>query len=218
VLLNVNFKKYEAMQCMTIVLATTNKKKIEEMKRMFAGYDIRFVTLNSFPDCPEVLEDGKTFRANARKKACAVSKFTGYPAVADDSGLEVTALGGAPGVFSARYAGEKAKDSENVKKLLREMRPLTENRDREARFVCCVAFATPEGKVRTFTGYVKGVIGRKQKGFNGFGYDPVFYPEGHEKTFAEMSDQEKDRLSHRGKAMKKFHRYLKSTIRPQGIN
>ena len=108
---------------MTIVLATTNKKKVEEMKRMFTGYDIRFVTLNSFPGCPEVVEDGKTFRANALKKALAVSRFTGYPAVADDSGLEVRALGGAPGVFSARYAGDKAKDSENVKKLLREMRP-----------------------------------------------------------------------------------------------
>ena len=95
---------------MTIVLATTNKKKVEEMKRMFAGYNISFITLDSFPDCPEVVEDGKTFRANALKKARAVSKFTGYPAVADDSGLEVEALGGAPGVFSARYAGDKAKD------------------------------------------------------------------------------------------------------------
>lgn len=197
---------------MTIVLATTNKKKIEEMKRMFAGYNIRFITLSSFPDCPEVVEDGKTFRANAIKKALAVAKFTGYPSVADDSGLEVIALGGAPGVFSARYAGDKAKDSENVKKLLRGMRALTEVRDREARFVCCIAFATPEGKYKTFTGYVRGIIGKKQKGFNGFGYDPVFYPEGCEKTFAEMTDQEKDRLSHRGRAMKKLYRYLKRSV------
>lgn len=197
---------------MTIVLATTNRKKIEEMKRMFAGYDIRFVTLKSFPGCPEVVEDGKTFRANARKKACAVSKFTGYPAIADDSGLEVTALGGAPGVYSARYAGKKANDTDNVKKLLREMKPLTELRDRKARFICCVAFSTPDGNERTFTGYVKGVIGRKKKGFNGFGYDPVFYPEGYDKTFAEMSDQEKDLLSHRGRAMKKLYRFLKGMI------
>lgn len=194
---------------MTIVLATTNKKKIEEMKRMFEGFGIRFVTLDAFPDCPEVLEDGKTFRANALKKARAVSKFTGYPAVADDSGLEVGALGGAPGVFSARYAGDKAKDSENVKKLLREMRPLSGSADREARFVCCIAFATPEGKYKTFTGYVRGIIGKKQKGLNGFGYDPVFYPEGYDRTFAEMTDLEKDRLSHRGRAMRKFYRYLK---------
>ena len=195
---------------MTIVLATTNQKKVEEMKRMFAGYNISFITLNSFPGCPEVVEDGKTFRANALKKALAVSKFTGYPAVADDSGLEVEVLGGAPGVFSARYAGDKAKDSDNVKKLLREMRPLSSSTGREARFVCCVAFATPEGKYKTFTGYVRGIIGQKQKGFNGFGYDPVFYPEGCDRTFAEMTDLEKDRLSHRGRAMKKFYNYFKS--------
>lgn len=194
---------------MIIVLATTNKKKVEEIQRMFAGYNIRFMTLNSFPGCPEVVEDGKTFRANAVKKALAVAKFTGYPAVADDSGLEVTALDGAPGVFSARYAGNKAKDSDNVKKLLREMRFFAENSSREARFVCCLAFSTPEGQHRTFTGYVRGIIGKKQKGVNGFGYDPVFYPEGHNKTFAEMTEQEKDRLSHRGRAMKKLYGYLK---------
>ena len=194
---------------MTIVLATTNKKKVEEMKRMFDGFGISFITLDSFPDFPEVLEDGKTFRANALKKARAVSKFTGYPAVADDSGLEVGAIDGAPGVFSARYAGDKAKDSDNVKKLLREMRPLSRRTDRAARFVCCIAFATPEGGYKTFTGYVRGIIGKKRKGFNGFGYDPVFYPEGHDRTFAEMTDLEKDRLSHRGRAMRKFYRYLK---------
>jgi XTP/dITP diphosphohydrolase len=197
---------------LTIVLATTNRKKAEEMKRMFAGYDISFVTLNAFPGCPEVVEDGKTFRANALKKARAVSKFTGLPTVADDSGLEVAALDGAPGVFSARYAGENANDSENVKKLLREMRPLTDSKDRGARFVCCIAFATPEGKYKTFTGYIKGIIGKGQKGFNGFGYDPVFYPEGHNKTFAEMTDQGKDRLSHRGRAMKKLYKYLKNIV------
>lgn len=193
---------------MTIVLATTNSKKAEEMKRMFSGHDIRFLTLTSFPDCPDVVEDGKTFRANAIKKALAVSRFTGKPAVADDSGLEVKALGGAPGIFSARYAGDKADDSENVKKLLRTMRSLTDSADREARFVCCIAFAAPDGKCRTFTGQVRGVIGGKPKGFNGFGYDPVFYPEGYEKTFAEMTATEKDRLSHRGRAMKKLFTFL----------
>ena len=200
------------MQFRTIVLATTNKKKVEEMKRMFTGYRIRFVTLDSFPGCPEVVEDGKTFRANALKKALAVSRFTGYPAVADDSGLEVRALGGTPGVFSARYAGDKATDSENVKKLLRGMRSFAGSICREARFVCCIAFATPDGTYKTFTGYVRGIIGEKQKGFNGFGYDPVFYPEDHDKTFAEMTDQEKDRLSHRGRAMKKLYVYLRGKL------
>lgn len=194
---------------MTIVLATTNKKKVTEMERMFAGYEIRFLTLDSFPDCPEVIEDGKTFRANALKKALAISKFTGYPAVADDSGLEVTALGGAPGVYSARYAGEGAKDEENVRKLLREMKPFRTPGSREARFVCCIAFASPEGEHRTFTGYVRGIIGTRQRGFNGFGYDPVFYPEDHDRTFAEMTAREKDRLSHRGRAVKKLFKHLK---------
>ena len=197
---------------MTIVLATTNRKKVSEMKRMFTGYEIRFLTLNSFPGCPDVVEDGKTFRANAIKKALAVSKFTGCYAVADDSGLEVMALDGAPGVFSARYAGEKANDSENVKKLLRELRPFKESRDRGARFVCCIAFASPEGSCKTFTGYAKGKIGKKQKGFNGFGYDPVFFPEGHDRTFAEMTDHEKDQLSHRGRAMKKLYNFLKDSV------
>jgi XTP/dITP diphosphohydrolase len=203
---------------MTIVLATTNQKKVEEMKRMFTGLGIHFVSLDSFPGCPAVVEDGKTFRANALKKALAVSRFTGYPAVADDSGLEVKALGGAPGVFSARYAGDKATDSENVKKLLREMRPLYGNRGRGARFVCCVAFATPEGTYKTFTGYAQGMIGERERGFNGFGYDPVFYPEGHDKTFAEMTGQEKDRLSHRGRAMKKLYGYLRCLLKNTAIS
>lgn len=196
---------------MTIVLATTNKKKIEEIKRMFSGLNIQFLTLDSFPDCPTVVEDRKTFRENAIKKALNISKNTGYPAVADDSGLEVQALGSAPGIFSARYAGEKADDHENVKKLLREMKNL-EGEDRNARFVCCIAFASPEGNYKTFTGYVRGVISKKQKGFNGFGYDPVFYPVGYNKTFAEMTDSEKDSLSHRGRAMKKLYEYSRKIL------
>jgi XTP/dITP diphosphohydrolase len=199
---------------MTIVLATTNSKKVEEMKRIFSGCEIRFLALDSFADCPEVVEDGKTFRANALKKALTVAKFTGYPAVADDSGLEVTALGGAPGVFSARYAGEGARDEENVRKLLHEMRRFRGRSSREARFVCCIAFATPEGERRTFTGYARGSIGLSQRGFNGFGYDPVFYPEGYDRTFAEMTAIEKDRLSHRGKAMKKLVTYLMKKAEP----
>ncbi len=129
--------------------------------------------------------------------------------MADDSGLEVGALGGAPGVFSARYAGENSDDQKNVKKLLREMRGLGDG-ERSARFVCCIAFSMPGRGTKTFTGYARGRIGRRPRGFNGFGYDPVFYPEGHDRTFAEMRDDEKDSLSHRGKAMKKLYMYLKS--------
>ena len=193
---------------MTIVLATTNKKKVEEIKRIFSGLKIKFLPLDSFPDCPEIIEDGKTFRANAVKKAVAIAKNTGFPAMADDSGLEVKALGGAPGVFSARFAGEAADDQKNVTKLLREMKQLKDEA-REARFVCCIAFALPEGEHKTFTGYVSGKIGNKKKGFNGFGYDPVFYPSGYDRTFAEMTGAEKDLLSHRGRALRRFYEFIR---------
>jgi XTP/dITP diphosphohydrolase len=196
---------------MTIVLATRNKKKVEELRRMFAAYKIRFLTLDSFPDCPDVEEDGKTFKANAVKKAVEISKCTGCPAIADDSGLEVRALGGAPGVFSARFAGEDADDEKNVEKLLKAMKTI-KGEDRAARFVCCIAFALPDGKYKTFTGYARGSIAGKPKGFNGFGYDPVFYPSGYRRTFAEMTDREKDSLSHRGKAMEKLYAYLKNLL------
>lgn len=194
---------------MNIVLATRNRKKVEEMQRIFAGHQITFTTLDAYPGCPEVEEDGKTFQANAKKKALATARYTGCPALADDSGLEVKALAGAPGVFSARYAGEQADDKKNVKKILREMRTVINKQERRARFVCCIVLALPDGKTRTFTGYVSGMIAEKPKGSHGFGYDPVFYPMGHDRTFAEMADFEKDALSHRGRAMKKLSAYLK---------
>jgi XTP/dITP diphosphohydrolase len=197
---------------MNIVLATRNRKKVEEMKRMFPGRKITFTTLDAFPGCPEVEEDGQTFQANAKKKALAAARYTGCPALADDSGLEVKALDRAPGVFSARYAGEHADDKGNVKKILREMRSVINKKERTARFVCCMVFAFPDGKCRTFTGYVNGMIAETPKGHKGFGYDPIFYPIGHDRTFAEMADFEKDALSHRGRAMKKFHTYLRSIL------
>ncbi|MBI5103345.1 MAG: XTP/dITP diphosphatase [Nitrospirae bacterium] len=194
---------------MDIVLATKNKKKALEMERIFKGYDIHILTLDAFPGCPDVEEDGKTFRANSLKKARAVASFTGCNAIADDSGLEVMALGKAPGVYSARYAGEGATDAQNVKKLLREMRRL-EGDERKARFVCCLAFVMTDGHYRTFTGHVNGVIGKKERGSNGFGYDPLFYPEGKDRTFAEMTASEKDSMSHRGRALRKLYDYLTS--------
>lgn len=197
---------------MNIVLATRNKKKVEEMTRMFAGYDIVFLTLDAFPGCPEVVEDGKTFRANALKKAVAVAKYTGCPAVADDSGLEVDALAGAPGVFSARYAGEPADDKKNVTKVMKGLKDIKDESERGARFVCCVALAIPDGRHKVFTGHVKGMINIKPKGSNGFGYDPIFCANGHKRTFAEMTDSEKDALSHRGKAMEKLYKYLKTVL------
>jgi len=196
---------------LNIVLATRNKKKVEEIKRIVKDMPVTIYTLDDFPECPKVEEDGKTFEENAVKKARAVSKYTKMPALADDSGLEVYALDGAPGVFSARYAGEGAddrKDIKNYEKLLKEMNSLPDDK-RIGRFVCVIALAFPDSRVETFSGYAEGLIGKKPKGANGFGYDPVFYPKGHGRTFAEMSDKEKDLLSHRGVALGRLYDFLK---------
>lgn len=194
---------------MKIVLATKNKKKAEEIKRIVENESVCLYTLDDFPDCSQVEEDGKTFEENAVKKAVAVAKRTGLPAVADDSGLEVYALDNAPGIYSARYAGNDSDDKKNIKKLLSEMQ-YVEDKDRGARFVCSIVFASPDGQIRAFTEYCEGTIGTEPKGSNGFGYDPVFYPAGYKKTFAEMTEAEKDDLSHRGKAIKKLAEFLKS--------
>ena len=193
---------------MDIVLATKNRKKVEEIKKIFSvmGTASRIYTLDDFPDYGEVVEDGDTFEANAVKKALYVSKCTGMTAVADDSGLEVEALNGEPGVFSARYAGEAADDKANLEKLLKEMVTVPPGK-RKARFVCCIAMAS-QGEIETFTGYVEGTIGTEPRGVNGFGYDPVFFPKGHDSTFAEMGDDEKNVLSHRGEALRKLQKYM----------
>lgn len=195
---------------MEIVLATRNKKKIEEIKRITVSMPVSILTIDDFPGCPEVEEEGPTFEDNAVKKALAIAKYTRKPSLADDSGLEVYALDGAPGVLSSRYAGVGADDEKNIKKLLHEMHSFADD-NRNARFVCCIALAFPDYNVRTFFGYVEGKIGKEPKGAQGFGYDPVFYPEGQSRTFAEMTDDEKDTLSHRGKALREFLSYLKKT-------
>ncbi len=194
---------------MDIVIATRNKKKVEEFLRILKDLKINLLDINDFPDCPEVEEDQETFEANAIKKALTVAKFTNKIAIADDSGLEVFALNGEPGVRSARYAGEKATDIDNINKLLEKMKDIPD-KDRGARFVCSIAIAFPDGNVKTFFGYIDGWIGREPKGKMGFGYDPIFYPLGYDLTFAEMSPEEKDALSHRGKALEKLKEYLKS--------
>jgi XTP/dITP diphosphohydrolase len=190
---------------MDIVLATRNRKKIEEIKRITAGLPVTICTLDDFPECPEVVEDGATFEENAVKKAVSVARCSGKPALADDSGLEVASLNGAPGTLSARFAGELADDRKNVEKLLQVMQAFDK---REARFVCCIAFAVSAGEVNVFHGYINGYIGREPKGSYGFGYDPVFYPSGSQRTFAEMPDEEKDAISHRGQALAAFKRFI----------
>ncbi|HAK89019.1 MAG TPA: non-canonical purine NTP pyrophosphatase [Nitrospiraceae bacterium] len=192
---------------MEIVLATRNKKKVEEMARILEGMDVVIRTMDDFPSCPEVEEDKDTFEGNAVKKAISIAECTNKPAVADDSGLEVYALNGAPGIMSARYSGENACDVTNIEKLLVEMRDIPDEK-RGARFVCCIAFAFPAGNFVTFLGFAEGRIGRETHGRMGFGYDPVFYPSGYKMTFAEMTPGEKDALSHRGKALEKLKDYL----------
>lgn len=198
---------------MEIVLATRNRKKIEEIRRIAANLPIMVLSLDDLPDCPDVVEDQDTFEGNASKKALEISRCTGRPALSDDSGLAVDVLGGAPGVYSARYAPDavNGNDPKNYLKLLKDLASTPEEK-RNARFVCCIALAFPDGEVRTFFGYAEGRIGREAKGKQGFGYDPVFVPAGHDRTFAEMEPKEKDALSHRGKAIDKLAEFLRNFL------
>lgn len=199
---------------MEIVLATRNAKKVEEISRIAAGLPVVVRSLGEYPECPEVVEDRDTFEGNAVKKAVEVCRCTGKPALADDSGLEVDALGGAPGVYSARFAPDAANgnDPKNYQKLLRDLEGVSAEA-RGARFVCCLALALPDAPVRTFFGYAEGRIGVEARGQKGFGYDPVFIPRGFDRTFAEMTAEEKDRLSHRGQALEKFGEFLTSLLK-----
>jgi XTP/dITP diphosphohydrolase len=192
---------------MNLVIATRNSNKIKELKRILEGLDVTLFTLDDFPGCPEPEETEDTFEGNAAIKARAVAEYTGRAALADDSGLEAYDLGGEPGVRSARYAGEEATDRDNVKKLLSELAN-TPDYKREARFVCVIVLARPDGNFKTFEGTVEGRLGRKPLGESGFGYDPIFYPKGHDRTFAQMSPEEKDSMSHRGRALKKLREHL----------
>ncbi len=192
---------------MELVIASRNKKKIEELKRILEGLNVRLLSMDDFPELEEVVEDGETFDANALKKARHVCNKTGLPALADDSGLEVDVLGGKPGVRSARFAGENATDEDNIKKLLKELEGIPDNQ-RNARFVCCIALVFPNAEEHLFWGFVKGKITKKPEGKKGFGYDPVFIPEGYKKTFAEMEPHEKDGISHRNEALDKLKKFL----------
>ncbi len=194
---------------MKLLLATKNKNKIEEIKKicMTMGSACQLYTLEDFPECEDVEEDGETFEENAVKKAVQTARATGMPTIADDSGLEVDALGGAPGVYSARYAGDSADDRANLEKLLDEMKDIPPEK-RSARFLCCIALAI-EDDIKTFFGFVEGSIGAEPRGESGFGYDPVFYPRGHDRTFAEMSDDEKNSMSHRAMALAELRNCLK---------
>ncbi len=198
-----------------IVLATKNKGKIEEIKYILKETGIadavEIHSLSDFPDIPEIAEDGTTFSENARKKAETVAGYTGLTTIADDSGLEVDALNGAPGIYSARFAGEGASDADNIKKLLRLLEGVPKEK-RRARFVCMIALATPGGAVKFMEGECRGIISEEERGTSGFGYDPVFIVPEYGKTFAELGADVKNKISHRAVALGKLTTYLKLMI------
>jgi len=198
------------MSKIVLVLATHNKGKIKEYELLFKKLPIEIKGLSEFKRIPEFEEEGKTFEAIATKKAQFASRILGVPSLADDSGLIVEALNGAPGIFSARYAGGSADDYQNKLKLLEEMRG---KENRNATFVCSIAIAKPAGQVLTFTGRCSGIILNEPAGVNGFGYDPLFYYPPLGKTFAQLSIEEKSRVSHRGQAMKKLKDDFENVLR-----
>jgi len=192
---------------MDIVLATKNEGKVREFLRLLAGLDLNILSMNNFPEIGDIEESGDTFEANALLKAREVSSITGLIAIADDSGLEVDALDGRPGVYSARYAGKAAGDRENYLKLLEEMKEVPEGR-RGAAFVCTIAVCTPTGESITAFGRCKGEIAPAPEGDGGFGYDPVFYLPHFGCTMASLPKEEKNNISHRGKAVKELKKTL----------
>ena len=185
---------------MKVVIATHNKDKLKELKKGFSTLTIDLVDLFSFPEVGEIIEDGKTLKDNALIKAKAVYDITGFPAIADDTGLEVDALEGKPGIFTARFAGENCSYSDNVNKMLKVMKNIKKS-ERGAIFKTVMAFY--DGKEELFAeGFVKGIITENKKGLAGFGYDPIFYVVEEGKTFAEMTIEQKNIISHRGRAIK----------------
>jgi XTP/dITP diphosphohydrolase len=182
-----------------LVLATRNRHKREELAALLGDLGITIRTLDEFPDAPDVVEDGDTCEANAIKKARTIAEFTGLPAVADDTGLEVDALGGRPGIYAARYAGEDATYEDNCRKLLRELVGVPRER-RTARFLTVAAIALPSDGVRVAQGTLDGVIAEEASGTLGFGYDPVFLIPELGKTLAQLSAAQKNAISHRAKA------------------
>lgn len=187
-----------AMAGRRLILATTNQGKVAELRRILDGLDVELLSAADVA-LPDVEETGATFADNALLKARAAAAASGLPCVSDDSGLVVDALGGEPGVHSARYAGVHGDDEANLRLVLER---LGDRDDRTARFVCVAALAAPDGREWTADGVLEGQIVATPRGSNGFGYDPVFVPAGHGRTTAEMTPQEKDAISHRGQAFR----------------
>ena len=181
-----------------LVIATRNKGKTKEIRDLLKDYPVDIKNLDDFGPIPHIDEDGDTFDENAYKKASFAARILGLPALADDSGLIVEALGGSPGIHSARYAGENATDQQRYSKLLDEMKGKT---NRNAAFECVISVAVPTGAALTYEARCEGLIAETPVGSNGFGYDPVFFYPPFHKTFAQITREEKNRISHRGKAL-----------------
>ena len=194
----------------TVVLATRNPHKLDEIRRILAaaGANIDLVSVARFPDVADVVETGLTFAENALLKATDTAAATGLSALADDSGLRVDALNGMPGVYSARWAGRHGDDAANLELLLRQVADVPDAR-RGAAFVCVAALATPSGRTVVEEGRLAGRLAHEPRGGNGFGYDPVFVPDGETRTTAEMSPAEKDAVSHRGRAFRALALHLR---------
>ena len=187
-----------------LLISTRNSHKLREIHAIMADLDLNLLDLGQFPDAPEVEEDRDRLEGNAMKKAEVLFSFTGLPTMADDTGLEVAALGGAPGVHSARFAGPMADSAGNRSLLLKRLQGVD---DRRAQFKTVIAFATESG-TWLFEGVCRGTITHEEKGDGGFGYDSIFRPQGYEQTFAELAEEEKNRISHRGRALEKFRAHL----------
>lgn len=190
-----------------LVIGSSNRDKATELRELLQGAGWIIKDLSDFAPVPVPLETGESFEANALLKARYYAGATGFPCVADDSGLEVDALGGAPGVYSARYAGESCTYDDNNRKLLSALAGLAPAR-RRARFVCCAAYADPAGVTHVERGEVEGRIAETIRGVNGFGYDPLFIPEGFDQTFGELGPSIKHQMSHRARAFQKLRDWL----------
>lgn len=192
-----------------LVLATRNQGKIREFKSLLKDFNVELKTLDDFGPIPSVEENGETFEDNAVEKARFTARVLGFPALADDSGLVVDALGGEPGVHSARYAGEGASDAENNAKLLERLKGVA---DRKAEFWCVIAIAVPRGPALIYEGKCEGEITRETAGASGFGYDPVFFYPLLGKTFAQLDTEEKNQVSHRGRALQELKDEFKKVL------
>ena len=192
---------FSMQDLITLVIATRNSGKKSEIQALLKGFSVRIKNLNDFGPIPQVEETGRTFEENAYLKASFTAGMLGVPALADDSGISIAALGGAPGIHSARYAGENATDAQRCDKLLTEMKG---KKDRRAAFECVVSIAVPTGAALTYEARCDGLIVEAPAGWNGFGYDPVFYYPPLKKTFAQLTQDEKNRVSHRGLAFREI--------------